>query len=76
MTPAVALLALACYAAAPAPLVGSDVHRALRGEPVAAAPAPIVGSDVHRVLRGEAVPPPPARADVAAAILRLRRPRP
>lgn len=55
MTAPAALLALACYAAAP---------------------APIVGSDVHRVLRGEAVPPPPARADVAAAILRLRRPRP
>jgi hypothetical protein len=39
MTPVAAVLALACYAAAPAPLVGSDAHRALRGEPVAAAPA-------------------------------------
>lgn len=38
MTP-VALLALACLAREPAPLVGSDVHRALRGEPVPAAPA-------------------------------------
>lgn len=48
MTPAVALLALACYAAAPAPLVGSDVHRALRGEPVAAAPARQAVADAAR----------------------------
>lgn len=39
MTPVAAVLALACYAAAPAPLVGTGVHRALRGESVAAAPA-------------------------------------
>ncbi|MFF9550853.1 hypothetical protein [Methylobacterium fujisawaense] len=39
MSAPAALLALACYTAAPAPLVGSDVHRALRGEAVAAAPA-------------------------------------
>ncbi len=39
MTASAALLALACYAAAPAPLVGADVHRALRGEAVAGAPA-------------------------------------
>lgn len=38
MTP-VALVALYCLAAAPEPLVRSDVHRVLRGEPVAAAPA-------------------------------------
>ncbi|GJD87246.1 hypothetical protein BHAOGJBA_0746 [Methylobacterium hispanicum] len=38
MTP-VALVALYCLAAAPAPLVTSDVNRVLRGEPVAAAPA-------------------------------------
>jgi len=39
VTPSAALVALACYVATPAPLVGSDVHRALRGEAVAAAPA-------------------------------------
>ncbi len=39
MTAPAALLALACYAAAPAPLVGSDVHRVLRGEAAAGAPA-------------------------------------
>lgn len=38
MTP-VALVALYCLAAAPAPLVTSDVNGVLRGEPVSAAPA-------------------------------------
>lgn len=51
MTP-VALVALYCLAAAPAPLVGSDVHRALRGEPVAAA-APSRG-DVAEAARAAA----------------------
>lgn len=37
MNPAAALVALYCVAAAPAPLVGADVYRALRGEPVPAA---------------------------------------
>lgn len=35
--PPAALAALYCLAAAPAPAVGSDVYRALRGEAVAAA---------------------------------------
>ena len=39
MTPAAALVALACYAAEPAPVVRSDVYRALLGEPTAAGPA-------------------------------------
>ena len=38
MTPAAGLVALYCLAAAPAPMVGSDVYRALRGETVAASP--------------------------------------
>lgn len=48
MTPSAALLALACYAAAPAPLVGADVHRALRGDAVAAAPARQAVADAVR----------------------------
>lgn len=40
MTVPAALVALYCVAAAPAPLVGSDVHRALRGEHVPAAAPP------------------------------------
>ncbi|GJD87121.1 hypothetical protein BHAOGJBA_0621 [Methylobacterium hispanicum] len=48
MTPVAAVLALACYAAAPAPLVGADVHRALRGESVAAAPARQAVADAAR----------------------------
>lgn len=39
MTPAAGLVALYCLAAAPAPTVGSDVYRALRGDAVAASPA-------------------------------------
>lgn len=38
MTP-IALVALACYAAQPAPAVSSPVYRALMGEAVAPAPA-------------------------------------
>jgi len=38
VTPSAALVALACYAAEPAPLVGDAVHLALLGAPVAAAP--------------------------------------
>ncbi|TXN04864.1 hypothetical protein FV242_05790 [Methylobacterium sp. WL64] len=43
MTPAAALVALACYAPPVAPIgvpVPDAVHRALLGEPVADAPAP------------------------------------
>ncbi len=39
MTPAAALVAPACYAAEPAPLVRPEVYRALLGEPTAAGPA-------------------------------------
>jgi hypothetical protein len=39
VSPSAALLALACYVAAPAPLVRDEVHRALRDGPVAVAPA-------------------------------------
>lgn len=51
MTPAAGLVALYCLAAAPAPVVGSDVHRALRGQAVAAAPA---REDVADAARGAA----------------------
>ncbi len=54
MTAPAALLALACYAAAPAPLVGSDVHRALRGEAVAVAPT---RATVAEAVRGAAALP-------------------
>lgn len=50
MTPA-ALVTLYCLAAAPAPTVGSDVYRALRGEAVAAAPAPRAVADAVRGAR-------------------------
>lgn len=48
MTPAAGLVALYCLAAAPAPVVGSDVHRALRGQAVAAAPAREAVADAAR----------------------------
>lgn len=48
MTPAAALVALYCAAVAPAPLVGDDVHRALRGEAVATPAARQALSDAIR----------------------------
>lgn len=46
-----ALVTLYCLAGAPPPLVGSDAHRALRGEAVAAAPAPQAIADAVRGAR-------------------------
>lgn len=51
MMPAAALVALACYAAEPAPVVPSEVYRALLGEPTAAGPAK---ADVAAAIRAVA----------------------
>lgn len=51
MTPSAALLALACYVAAPAPSVNADVLAALRGEPV---PGPAAKADVAVAIRAAA----------------------
>ena len=52
MTPAAALVALYCAAAAPVPAVKADVMRALQGEPsAAAAPSKL---DVVAAVRGAA----------------------
>ncbi len=51
MTPAAALVALACYAAEPAPSVRPEVYRALLGEPTAAGPS---RADVAAAIRAVA----------------------
>jgi hypothetical protein len=49
MTPAAALVALACYAPPPAPLVSAPVLTALQGEAVAAAPSRPAVADAVRI---------------------------